>query len=91
MLNVAMFVHIQKNLLISKSFIMFKSSCVSPSYQECGLFFWACISTPALQTLGWLGSSPTHRADCKQARGCVSQAAVKTPNGTPILNASRSR
>lgn len=50
-----------ENVLISKSFTMFKSRYVSPSHQKCGLFFSACISTAALHTLG----QAKHRADRK--------------------------
>lgn len=46
--------HISKHLLISKTFIMFESKCVSSYNQKCELFFCAFISTPALQTVGWL-------------------------------------
>lgn len=40
---------VSKNLLISKSFVMFTSKCVSLSDQKCGLLFcaWSMISTPS--------------------------------------------
>lgn len=76
-----------ENVLISKSFTMFKSRYVSPSHQKCGLLFGACISTAALQTVG----QAKHRADRKQGRGRVSQTAVKTPVETHIPNALNAR
>lgn len=76
-----------ENVLISKSFTMFKSRYVSPSHQKCGLFFSACISTAALHTLG----QAKHRADRKQGRCRVSETAVKTPVETHIPNALNAR
>ncbi len=70
---------ISHNLLISMSFIMLKSRCVSPSNQTCGLFLWACMFSYIQQTVGWFDYISQLSTCHKNAQSCMLQTAVRTP------------